>query len=181
MTFKLPFNSPPTILDTLDASNPINKVIYKGQVLIDLTEDTVSETNVTKGVIFHLPSGKKAVGTATATTTGGVEVEGTAVEADVLKGKTFTTATGVHTGTMPIFNDQVVSIDVDEYFTIEKGYHDGNGIIQAKSNIETYGDAVPNNVDKGVSFTSKNGIAQIGTRPIVSYTLDGTTLTITED
>lgn len=42
-----------------------NKVVYGNQTLIDLTGDTVTVNDVMEGVIFHLPSGVQAVGTAT--------------------------------------------------------------------------------------------------------------------
>ena len=40
-----------------------NKVIYDDTTLIDLTSDTVTAANVLSGTEFHLPSGKKAIGT----------------------------------------------------------------------------------------------------------------------
>lgn len=40
-----------------------NKVIYGGQTLIDLTQDTATESDVVKGKTFHKADGSQAVGT----------------------------------------------------------------------------------------------------------------------
>ena len=41
----------------------INKVIYGGDTLIDLTGDTVTPADVQRGKTFHLPSGAAGTGT----------------------------------------------------------------------------------------------------------------------
>ena len=44
----------------------VNKVVLKSiGTVIDLTKDTISESDVPEGIVFHLPSGVKTVGTAT--------------------------------------------------------------------------------------------------------------------
>lgn len=43
---------------------PINKVIYGNSTLLDLTSDTVSESNVASGKTFHRKDGTKVTGTA---------------------------------------------------------------------------------------------------------------------
>ena len=43
----------------------INKVIFGGDTLIDLTGDTVTEADVLSGKTFHLPSGASGTGTCT--------------------------------------------------------------------------------------------------------------------
>jgi hypothetical protein len=41
----------------------INKVVYEGDVLIDLTEDTVTEEHMLAGAIAHAPTGQVINGT----------------------------------------------------------------------------------------------------------------------
>lgn len=41
----------------------VNKVIYGGKTLVDLSSDTVTAKDVRKGAIFHAPSGETATGT----------------------------------------------------------------------------------------------------------------------
>ena len=56
------------------ANNPyVNKVVYDGTTVIDLTDDAVTTSDVRLNVSFHLPSGAPATGSAqlaTATVSG---------------------------------------------------------------------------------------------------------------
>lgn len=76
----------------------INKVIFGGNTLIDLTADTVTVADVQKGVKFHLPSGATRTGTCEYDV---YSSDCTAVVAEVLSGKTFAKGGLVLTGTMP--------------------------------------------------------------------------------
>lgn len=44
-------------------SDTLNKLIVNGEIKFDLTEDTVTESDVLSGINFHLPSGAAAIGT----------------------------------------------------------------------------------------------------------------------
>lgn len=48
----------------------VNKVVYGGSPLIDLTSDDVTAADVAAGVWFHLPSGERVEGTASGGSTG---------------------------------------------------------------------------------------------------------------
>lgn len=56
------------------ATNPyVNKVVYDGTTLIDITDSTATASNVASGYYFYLATGEKKQGTAslaTATVTG---------------------------------------------------------------------------------------------------------------
>lgn len=109
----------------------INKVIYGGTTLIDLTADTVTANDVLKGVTFHLPSG--AVGTGTSE----FDVDSsdcTATVAEVLATKTFAKGGSVLTGTMPN-RGAVTGVISDKAtpYTIPQGYHDGSGTVTLDS------------------------------------------------
>lgn len=43
----------------------VNKVIYGGETLIDLTQDDVTRASIASGIKFHLPSGEATTGTNT--------------------------------------------------------------------------------------------------------------------
>ena len=45
------------------ANQYINKVIYGGETLIDLTQDDVTRADVLSGKKFHLPTGESTTGT----------------------------------------------------------------------------------------------------------------------
>lgn len=113
------------------ANQYVNKVIYGGQTLIDLTGDTVTASDVLKNVTFHLPSGATGTGTCE------YDVDSsncTAAVAEVLATKTFAKGGTVLTGTMP--NRGAVSGIISSKttpYTIPQGYHDGSGTVTLDS------------------------------------------------
>lgn len=101
----------------------INKVIYGGNTLIDLTSDTVTANDVLKNVTFHLPSGASGVGACD------FDVDSsdcTAVVAEVLTGKTFAKGGSVLTGTMPNNGGTNVVVSTVAGTSIPQGYSDGS-------------------------------------------------------
>lgn len=135
------------------ANRYVNKVIYGGNTLIDLTSDTVTAADVQSGVKFHLPSG--AVGTGTST----YDVDSsdcTATVAEVLATKTFAKGGAVLTGTMP--NRGAVSGTISSKatpYTIPQGYHDGSGTVGLDSASATA--LVANNIREGVEILGITG------------------------
>lgn len=130
-----------------------NKVIYGGNVLIDLTQDTVTASDVLKNVTFHLPSGATGTGTCE------YDVDSsdcTAVVAEVLATKTFAKGGQVLTGTMP--NRGAVSGTISDKstpYTIPQGYHDGSGTVGLDSASSTA--LVANNIREGVEILGVTG------------------------
>ena len=102
-----------------------SKIIFGGEVLIDLTADTVTEDKVLSGVTFHDKKGDTLEGTCSydSDTSGD-----TAAVAEILAGKTAHARGRGLTGTMP--NNGAVSGTIDTKtgeYTIAQGYHDGSG------------------------------------------------------
>lgn len=62
-----------------------NKVVYDGEVLIDLTADTVTPDKLAKGITAHDKSGATITGTSTKDSD---TTDDTAAVAEILKGKT---------------------------------------------------------------------------------------------
>ena len=79
------------------ANMNVNKVIYGGDVLIDLTGDSVSADKVLKGITAHDKSGAKITGTCTFDSD---TSEDTAAVAEILVGKTAHARGSKLTGTM---------------------------------------------------------------------------------
>lgn len=135
------------------ANQYVNKVIYGGQTLIDLTPDTVTSSDVLKGVKFHLPSGASGTGACE------FDVDSsdcTATVAEVLATKTFAKGGAVLTGTMP--NRGAVSGTISSKatpYTIPQGYHDGSGTVGLDSASATA--LVANNIREGVEILGITG------------------------
>ena len=136
------------------ASNQyINKVVYGGNTLIDLTSDDVKESDVLSGIKFHLPSG--AIGTGTCTYDADTS-DATAVAAEVLSGKTAYKNGTKLTGTMP--NRGAVSGTISTKtgtYTIQQGYHDGSGSVAIDSAEQAK--IIAENIREGITILGVEG------------------------
>lgn len=133
--------------------NVINKVIYGGRTLIDLTSDTVTAASVLKDVTFHLPSGATASGTCTYDSD---TTSDTATVAEVLTGKTFHARGSALTGTMPNRGAVTGVISaVDGSYTIQNGYHDGSGTVSIDSTEAAK--IIAANIREGVTILGVTG------------------------
>ena len=103
----------------------INKVIFGGDTLIDLTADTVDAAHLLSGYTAHDKSGAQITGTNTYDSD---TSEDTLAIAEALTGKTFHARGTGYTGTMP--NNGAVSGTISTKageYTVPQGYHDGSG------------------------------------------------------
>ena len=108
-----------------EGAKKYNKVIYGGKVLIDLTGDTVTSSDLARGVTAHDKSGAEITGTSTKDSDTSAD---TAAASEILRGKTAHVKGNLVTGTMP--NNGAVSGSIDTVagqYTIPQGYHDGSG------------------------------------------------------
>ena len=129
----------------------VNKVIYGGQTLIDLTGDDVTAANVLSGIKFHLPSGAQGTGSCTydADTS-----DATATAAEILSTKTAYKNGSKLTGTMP--NRGAVTLTItarDTAVTIAQGYHDGSG----SATIADKDKLIPANIRQGITILGIEG------------------------
>lgn len=131
----------------------INKVIYGGDTLIDLTGDDVAASDVLSGKKFHLPSGAPGTGTCPydADTS-----DATAVAAEILATKTAYKNGSKLTGTMP--NNGAVAGTISTkagQYTVPQGYHDGSGKVSISSTEQAK--IIAGNIKSGVQILGVTG------------------------
>ena len=104
-----------------------NKIIYGGNVLIDLTADTVTADKLLSGITAHDKSGEIIQGTCTYDSD---TQDATVAVAEMLIGKTAYARGSKLTGTMPNNGAVTGSIETkDGTFSIPLGFHDGSGSV----------------------------------------------------
>ena len=131
----------------------INKVIYGGNTLIDLTSDTVTADKILSGYTAHAASGAPITGTCAfdADTS-----DATAVVAEVLTSKTFYKNGSKLTGTMPNRGAVTGTItSVDGMYTIQNGYHDGSGTVGISATDQAK--LIAENIRQGIEILGVTG------------------------
>lgn len=130
------------------ANANINKVVYGGNTLIDLTGDNVTRADVQSGKTFHLKDGSTTTGT---NIWDAYTQDATATAAEILSGKTAYVNKNKVTGSMPNRGAQVISItSVSTNPVILNGYHDGSGYAQIDST--ELSKFIPDNIRENVTI-----------------------------
>lgn len=131
----------------------INKVIYGGRTLIDLSGDTVTADKILDGFTAHDKKGETITGTCKYDVDSS---DATAAVAEILQGKTAYVRGKKLTGTMK--NNSAVAGTIsskDEQYTVPQGYHDGSGKVGI---VDTEKEKlVPANIREGITLLGVEG------------------------
>lgn len=130
-----------------------NKVIFGGDVLIDLTADTVDAAHLLSGKTAHDKSGAPITGVCTfdADTS-----DADAVAAEILLNKKAYVNGVKLTGSMP--NNGAVNGTISTkagQYTVPQGYHDGSGKVGISSTEQAK--LVANNIKAGITILGVEG------------------------
>ena len=121
----------------------INKVIYNGNTLMDVSGDTVSTDKLAKGITAHDKSGVQITGTSTKDSD---TSDATAAVAEILAGKTAYARKTKLTGTISTKGGS---------YTVPQGYHDGSGKVSISTTEQNK--IVAGNIKSGVSILGVTG------------------------
>lgn len=130
-----------------------SKIIVDGEVLIDLTADTVSADKLSSGITAHDKAGNAIIGTNTFDVDSS---ECTAVAAEILAGKTAAVNGQTLTGSMP--NNAAIAetiSSVDDVVSVPIGFHDGSGTVQISAAEKAK--IIPENIKQGVELLGVTG------------------------
>lgn len=135
------------------ANQNVNKVIYGGRTLIDLTGDTVTASDILVGKTAHDKTGAEVEGTCTydADTS-----DATAAAAEILATKTAYVDGAKVTGSMPNRGAVTGTISTKTgQYTIPQGYHDGSGKVGISSTEQAK--IIAGNIKSGVTILGVTG------------------------
>lgn len=131
----------------------VNKVVFGGDTLIDISKDTVTKDKLLAGITAHDQDGNPITGECNFDAYTG---DATAMADEILAGETAYRNGAKVTGTMPNIGAQAIAItDKDTPVKIDKGYHDGSG--SAGIDETEKAKLIPENIRQGVTILGVEG------------------------
>lgn len=130
-----------------------SKVVFGGDVIIDLTADTIKKEVILKGYTGHGADGEPITGTCEFDAN---TQDATAAEDEILYSKTSYNKGKKVTGKMPNNGGWDLNITTkDGKHAIPHGYHDGSGVVQIDSTEQAK--LIPSNIRDGVVILGVEG------------------------
>lgn len=134
------------------ANQYVNKVVYDGNTLIDLTSDTVAATYILSGYTAHDKSGASITGSCDFDSD---TTDANAVAAEILTGKTAYVNKVKITGNMANRGSSNVTVTGKTGASIPAGYYDGSGKAVLDSTSST--NLIASNIRQGVTILGVEG------------------------
>ena len=134
------------------ANEQVNKVVYDGAVLIDLTTDTAVAADVQTGKYFHLANGQRVQGTCDYDSN---TTDANALAGEILASKTAYVNKVKVTGTMANRGSNNVTVSSTSGASIPAGYYDGSG--KALLDSTSASALTANNIRQGVTILGIEG------------------------
>lgn len=135
------------------ANQYVNKVIYGGDTLIDISSDTVDASHLLSGYTAHDKSGAPITGSCNYDA---YTSDANAGAAEILLNKSAYVSGAKVTGTMPNNGAVTGTIStVSGEYTVPQGYHDGSGKVSISSTEQAK--IVAGNIREGVTILGVTG------------------------
>lgn len=134
------------------ANQYVNKVIYGGETLIDISSDTVTAAKILTGYTAHDKSGAPITGNCTYDA---YTSDANAVASEILNTKTAYVSGSKVTGEMPNRGNNNITVTSKSGTTIPNGYYDGSGKAVIDSTSAT--NLVATNIRSGVTILGVEG------------------------
>lgn len=129
-----------------------NKVVYDGNVLIDLTQDTVDAAHLLTGYTAHSKSGAPITGTCSYDSD---TSDATALQGEILNGRTAYVNGVKLTGNMANNGSNNITVTGLTGTSIPAGYYDGSG--KAAIDATSATNLTANNIRQGVAILGVEG------------------------
>lgn len=130
----------------------VNKFVFKGVTKFDISGDTVTADKLDKGVTAHDRNGDAITGTSTKDMDTSAA---TALDSEILAGKTAGVKGSMRTGTMPNKGGVTLNLSTTARVSIPVGYHDGSGSVGlSETDLAKF---IPSNIRDGVTILGKTG------------------------
>lgn len=130
-----------------------NKVIFAGEIIMDLSNDTVTADKLAEGITAHDKSGAPIVGTNTFNVD---SKDGNITAADVVSGKIGYANGQRVVGAMPINGAVKGTItNKDVPYNIPAGSHDGSGTVAIDDTEKAK--LIPDNIREGITILGVEG------------------------
>lgn len=152
------------------ATKQKNKIIWDGEVLIDLTADTVTADKLLYGYTAHDMAGNVITGSCTYDSN---TQDATVQVAEILSGKTAYARGTRLTGSMTNNGAVTLTVNNTTTLTIPQGYHDGSGKVSIAST--ELAKLVAGNIKEGITILGVKGAL----KPSSSVTVMAKTVTPT--